>query len=318
MTPRGEPSARLRLLELFCGIGGCAAALRGAVEVVGGIDSNRGALEVLEANFSHPALARNIEFLPADALAAFGADLWWLSPPCQPYTRRGKRRELDDPRARCFPPLLEHIAELRPPYLALENVPGFEGSQAHALLTRTLEGAGYALRQGLLCPSDLGWPNRRRRYYLVASRGGWVAGESPFQPGLASGPPKPSLADCLGSDLESEEELRVPDALARRYEGVWHLVDAEDPRAVTACFTSAYGRSHVRSGSYLRQGGELRRFAPREILSLLGFPRSFRLPSALPVKKAWPLVGNSLSLPVVRRVLSCLPPLSAALGSETR
>ena len=36
----------------------------------------------------------------AEELAAFGADLWWLSPPCQPYSVRGRGRDLDDPRAR--------------------------------------------------------------------------------------------------------------------------------------------------------------------------------------------------------------------------
>ena len=90
--------------------------------------------------------------------------------------------------------------------------------------------------------------------------------------------------------------------------------NAGDPSAVTSCFTSAYGRSPVRAGSYLREAdGRIRRFSPPEILRLLGFREMFQLPVALSYARAWPLVGNSLSVPAVRHVLACIPELSAAI-----
>lgn len=312
--------ARLRVLELYAGIGGVAAALDGAVSVVAAVDINRGALAVYRRNFVHPALARSIEGLSAEELAGFRADLWWLSPPCQPFTRRGLGRDDDDPRAASLLALLERIAELGsagPRYLALENVPGFQGSRCHARLAATLERAGYRWREGCLCPTELGVPNRRRRYYLVASRNGEPADWSPEAPKAPRRgtlrpylDPEPDPAPDAGPERRLDPALAVDPELVRRYRHALDVVRADEPGAVTACFTAAYGRSPVRSGSYLEQeDGRLRRFSPAEILRLLGFPSTFRLPPDLPPEKAWPLVGNSLSVPAVRRVLSSLPEL---------
>ncbi len=267
---------RLRVLELYCGIGGVAAALGGTAEVVAAVDIDRQALAVYAANFAHPAHARNLDAAAAAAFAALGADLWTLSPPCQPYTRRGRGRDLDDPRAASLPPLLDALAAAPPPYLFLESVPGFAGSRAHARLRAVLDGAGYRVVERLLCPSQWGMPNRRRRFYLVAGR----AGAAPLGP-VAAPPARPRglvLAELL--DAAPAPELAVPGRLARAYRHALDVVDPADPAARTACFTAAYGRSPVRSGSYLVTAPpaapgdppSLRRFSPREILRLLGFP----------------------------------------------
>jgi site-specific DNA-cytosine methylase len=87
-------------------------------------------------------------------------------------------------------------------------------------------------------------------------------------------------------------------------------VDAEDRSAETHCFTSAYGRSVVRSGSYLRTRAGVRRFSPHEIVRLLGFPEQYQLPEDWPARRLWPLVGNSLSVAAVRYVLRAIPELA--------
>jgi site-specific DNA-cytosine methylase len=308
-------TGRLRVLELYCGIGGCAAALDGAAEVVAAIDIDRRALEIYRRNFpGHATLARTIEGLTAAELAGFRADLWWLSPPCQPYTRRGLGRDDQDPRAASLLALLDRLQELGPAaprHLALENVPAFQGSRCHGRLLDTLGRAGYRHREGLLCPTELGVPNRRRRYYLVASRDGAPADWS-RPPGSA--PPPGTLREYLDDEGDS---LLVDPELVRRYRHALDVVYPDVPGAVTACFTAAYGRSPVRSGSYLALDGadsagdsgreiRLRRFSPAEVLRLLGFPATFTLPTSLPPQRAWPLTGNSLSVPAVRRVLSAL------------
>lgn len=56
----------------------------------------------------------------------------------------------------------------RPQFLLIENVKGFETSQARNILIQTLNDLKYEIREFLLSPNQLGIPNSRLRYYLIA------------------------------------------------------------------------------------------------------------------------------------------------------
>jgi site-specific DNA-cytosine methylase len=302
---------RLGVLELFCGIGGCAAALAGRARVVAAVDQNRRALAVYSANFPHPTFPLALESVPDRRWHDWHADVWWMSPPCAPHTRRGGRRDLEDPRARGFLAVIDRLAAHRPRYLALENVPGFAGSRAHGRLREVLAHCGYAVRETLLCPTEIGLPNRRQRFYLVA---GLAA--------LEDWPPRAGAPRTLASVLDPAPapDLWCEPSLSHRYAGALHVVRSGDPAACTACFTSAYGRSPVRSGSYLETPSGLRRFSAAEILHLLDFPESYRLPTDLPQETAWRLAGNSVCVRAVRWVLAAVPglaPAAVALAAST-
>jgi site-specific DNA-cytosine methylase len=322
---RGGPAPReapvsLRVAELYCGIGGCAAALAplgDGARVAAALDVSHLAVEAYRHAFpGHPAAVRTLESIPTAELAGWEADLWWLSPPCQPFTRRGLGRDLDDPRTASLVALAGALGTAGPPLLALENVPGFAGSRTHRLLRGALDAAGYAVRERLLCPTELGWPNRRRRFYLLASRRGWAT----TYPAPVTGGPGLRIRVEELLDPRPEPGLGVDPGLVRRYAGALDLVDPDDPGAVAACFTAAYGRSPVRSGSYLviGRGGDgtprLRRFSVAEVLRLLGFPERFALPPGTPREVGWRLAGNSLSVPAVRAVLAALPGLEGLAG----
>jgi site-specific DNA-cytosine methylase len=284
----------MRVLELFCGIGGCAAALGDRATIVAAVDQNRHALSVYSTNFTHPTYPLVVESIPDHTWGAWDADVWWMSPPCQPFTGRGRRRDLDDPRTRGFTAVFARVATLRPRVVALENVVGFAGSRAHQLARDALDRAGYMTRETTLCPTELGLPNRRPRFYMLASRG--ALSDWPPREG-----PRVALQDIL--DPTAVPELWCAPDLERRYDGAINAVDATDPGACTTCFTSAYGRSIVRSGSYLRTTSGLRRFSPGEIVRLLDFPSAYRLPADIPLAAAWPLVGNSVSVRAVSWLL---------------
>lgn len=311
----------LRVLELFSGIGGCAAALQpactaGVAEVVAAVEISPLGQLAYTANFSHPVSGDNLEFLARERLEAWQADLWWLSPPCQPYTRRGHRRDEADPRSRPLFALLAHLLEIRPRYVVLENVPGFAESRTLQKLTRSLKSHGYEIQEILLCPSRLGIPNRRRRFYLLASR--TTDGLRPLLE-VADLETNPPLLSPLASYLDPNPspDLFIAPSIRQSYQEALHIVDPESPGALSACFTSAYGRSLVRSGSYLVASEGVRRFSPAEILRLLGYQSTYQLPKQLSREQAWRLVGNSLSIPAVRRVLSAVSELAETFRPET-
>lgn len=304
-----ETARPLRVLELYCGIGGCAAALPPEATVLAALDTNQTALEVYRWNFPHRALPVNLDFMAASDLQSWNADLWWLSPPCQPFTVRGLRQDTDDSRSRSLLRIIDCLEEAQPAYLALENVPGFRGSQTHSLLRSTLKGLGYVVQEVVLCPTELGIPNRRQRLYLVAGLRGLGA--------MVKQTPEDRPLEAF-LDPQPSPDLWVDEELTDQYRHALSIVDPEQASAVASCFTSAYGRSPVRSGSYLETASGLRRFSPTEILRFLGFAPDFELPPRLSTQVAWRLAGNSLSVPAVRYVLSAIPELAGGGSSYSR
>ncbi len=294
-------------LELFCGIGGFAAVCEGlsgpGIGQITAVDIDRTALEVHAHNF--PQRRRMVAELASFDAQRVNADFWWLSPPCLPFTRKGLQRDLADRRNQALLHLIGQIGvgEASPAALAIENVPPFARSQTAAWIVGQLQQAGFETAWEIRCPSELGWPMRRKRAYLLASRSGLrdlpPAAFTPLRLSDLIAPPTAATPQL--------EELRLPAAWQERFADAIDIVDPADPAAIAACFTSSYGRSPVRSGSYLRGAdGSVRLFTPGEILRCLGFPHSFRWTAGLSLRRQWDLAGNSLSLPVVRWVLSRL------------
>ena len=111
-------------------------------------------------------VAKDIKRLTPKTLDRFGATMWLMSPPCQPFSRRGARRDVDDACSAGFLQLLRTLPQLRTPpeVILLENVEGFEGSRAHERLLSTVRAmaCGYSYRQFVLSPHNFG-PGARVR-----------------------------------------------------------------------------------------------------------------------------------------------------------
>ena len=310
----------IRALELFCGIGGFAAATAGTnIRVAGAVDQSPAALEVYRLNFAgHDVWQLNLENVTADELAAFGADFWWLSPPCQPFTVRGAGRDVEDPRALSFLRLKKILAvmpeEKLPRHLALENVEGFTRSEMRRRLIDLLSNRGFEIQECTLCPTELGVPMRRPRYYLMASR------QSLDSPVVFVDTPLRPLGDYLdeGDGNSLPEELHIAGDVLARFGKGFRILDPNDSQAYTTCFTSGYGRSHMHAGSYLKCKGGVRRFAPEEIARLLHFPEAFRFPDRMTLRKKWHLVGNSLSVAAVRKVLEAFPDIQSLKPQQAK
>lgn len=58
-------------------------------EIVEAFDINDRANDVYQHNFGHRPSQGNIQSLTSLELDKYRADVWLMSPPCQPYTRQG-------------------------------------------------------------------------------------------------------------------------------------------------------------------------------------------------------------------------------------
>lgn len=97
------------------------------------------------------------------SLPTSGVCLLWASPPCQPYSRAGKRRGSADARD-CWPVTLAAIDRCASECVIIENV---RGSPAEAWAAQ-LALLGYWSAVWDLDAADFGVPQRRHRRFVVA------------------------------------------------------------------------------------------------------------------------------------------------------
>lgn len=122
-------------------------------------------------------------------------DVIFGGPPCQGFSRAGKRNP-NDPRNMLFREYLRVIQEIMPRYVVMENVEGFNDTKLTILdgmygapydnelvskiLTKELNHIGYnVLEPKVLDASDYGVPQSRKRAIFIAYRQGETAPEYP-------------------------------------------------------------------------------------------------------------------------------------------
>lgn len=98
--------------------------------------------------------------------------MWLLSPPCQPHTRQGMKRDCEDTRSDGLLHLISLLKNIKrtPDYILLENVEGFETSQSREMLLEVLEKLKYSVQEFILSPNQFQIPNQRDRYFLIARK----------------------------------------------------------------------------------------------------------------------------------------------------
>ena len=272
------------------------------------------------------------------------ADMWTMSPPCQPFTGTTNSKKLDgqDKRTAGFRAVMTLLSAIRtkPKYILLENVKGFVGSQMLDRFYDCLESNGYSWEEYLLTPMQLGIPNHRKRYYLIAERSDRFIksdGEKTRGDILDTVPcsieggcvkrPLSHYIDCSTSREEGQAEDQydhyvIPDdILAKPWAKSLPIVSAHD--TLSHCFTAAYGRVvHQATGSLLlidlvhpavercpldrtdmmKYSGRLRKFTPKELLAVFGYPGGFEFPADISLEHRYKLIGNSVNCLVVSSV----------------
>lgn len=178
----------LKVVELFCGIGGFHQALIKAkdelkgypteleFDVLSAVDINNFVTGCYRLNHrKHAEKTHNADCTTYNWEKVEGYNTLVCSPPCQPFTRNGKQKDTEDSRCKALLSIIEKIKNMKkkhlPRYLVLENVKFFEKSESCRLLLEALKSRGFIYRQFLISPTDLGIPNQRARYFLIAKRG---------------------------------------------------------------------------------------------------------------------------------------------------
>lgn len=319
----------LRVVEFFSGLGGFHCSLKKVsdiwkntlFEVLVAFDINTTANELYNRNFDTEVRSVSIETIDFEYLESLKADIWLLSPPCQPYTRLGIKRDSEDPRASGLLHLIRAIHNLQslPRFILLENVVGFETSDSRDRLVKAIKLRGYNYQEFHLTPDQFGIPNSRLRYFFVASTSRSFPDEGKVISYIPNNvhfiePQEPyNLSNILE---ESVEEYYVSETtLSKESAMCFDIVFPTSNRS--CCFTKNYSRFIMGTGSVIQMEDpsikpnkelsslknlKLRFFTPREALRLHCFPDEYIF-SGVSNKKMYQLIGNSLNVNVVAELI---------------
>jgi len=350
---------RLRAVDLFCGTGGLALGVaqiaaelgtRVVTELVA--DSDAGAVGVYAAN--HDARIRCTKSVtslidyrvrgratdagfvyppeildPRLAAAVGGVDVVMAGPPCQGHSNLNNRTRRSDRRNAFYltVPAFAVAADAR--MAIIENVPDVEHDDRQVVDTaqRLFEAAGYGVVRGTLRADAMGWPQTRRRSFLVARRDADPIPLDIVADVLADSEPR-TIEWAIG-DLLDREECDVMDAasemiLDNRERVDWlfdndeyDLPNAQRPECHRGGTTygSVYGRMRpdkpaptITTGFMTPGRGRYvhptrrRTLTPREAARIQGFPDTYRFvtdPRHPPTRKdlaKW--IGDAVPMPL--------------------
>jgi DNA (cytosine-5)-methyltransferase 1 len=199
----GGFSDKLRVLDLFSGIGGFSLGLErtGGFETVAFCEIEPFPRRVLAKHWPGTPIHRDVRELRGDDVGP--VDVICGGYPCQPFSTAGKRRGAEDDR-HLWPEYRRLISELRPTWVIGENVAGHISMGLDDVLS-DLEALGYACRAFIVPACAVGAPHRRDRV--------WIVGHSdshgkPVGPQHGEAPVVPSLAEPT-THPESEQSGRL-------------------------------------------------------------------------------------------------------------
>ncbi len=210
----------MKVVDLFCGAGGFSLGMhRAGFTVVAGYDFEAKALAVHAANLPDirrpllrrlrglgPSPQRHVEADLTDLLTAapdiamMKPDVIVGGPPCQPFSRSGKRLGDADPRAKLTEAFGVIVAAARPRYFVMENVEGIRHSTVYRRVRSMLKHAGYGLTETLVNASHYGVGQDRDRWLCIgalAEADGFLLDYLE----LARSKEPTTVADVLGPDV---------------------------------------------------------------------------------------------------------------------
>jgi DNA (cytosine-5)-methyltransferase 1 len=190
-----QPRGRFRFVDLFAGIGGFHAALSAlGGECVYAVEKDPEAARIYERNWQMPALGDIVKDtegcmnVPEHDILAAGF-------PCQPFSKSGLQRGMDEARGTLFWNICEVLRVRKPAVVLLENVRNIAGPRHRhewEVIIRSLRELGYQVSSKpmvfsphLLPPERGGRPQIRERVFILGTFVGYPASLADVPPSVA-------------------------------------------------------------------------------------------------------------------------------------
>ena len=304
-----ESSLGVKALDLFCGAGGLSLGFWACGFDVHGIDRNEDAVGTYAFNLGQADCldARNLTTLPDAAVIVAG-------PPCQPWSRAGKRLgALDDRDGLAV--IMQVAQRKRPLALVIENVPDLARPHRREYVDTfksQLRELDYAVSEHILNAAHYGVPQNRRRLFVTAVLGRNAMDAPPSRPGTVSvqeAIPETCQYDALGTQMLTDGM----NAYIKRYERASGCRTPRDLHLDRPSRTLTVRNLNGATGDMVRlllPDGRRRTLTVSEAARLQSFPSWFQFQGA--DRSCFEQIGNAvpplLSLAVAKSIRARLIP----------
>lgn len=305
-------SSPISMAGLFAGVGGIELGFKqaGFTPILANeIDKYAGVTYSL--NHSHPLVLRDIHELQTKEIPRI--DVLTGGFPCQAFSVAGYRKGFKDPRGNVFWEIVRILDEKKPSIVFLENVKNLtshDGGKTFKVIIEALESLGYHVSFKVMNAAQYSKiPQNRERIYIVGF-----------------------LKKKDFSRFEFPEELNAPLDLAQfidfqsKVDDTFYYNDKYMTKELVKSITSRdtvyqWRRHYVRENksglcptltANMGTGGHnvplvltkhgIRKLTPRECFNLMGFPKSFKLPTDLANSQLYKQAGNAVVVPVIKRI----------------
>lgn len=299
--------------------------MRIAFESVGGTcvfssEWDKYAQKTYEANFGEVPHG-DITQIEAEEIPDF--DVLLAGFPCQPFSSIGRRQGFDHPtQGTLFYDIVRIIDSKKPSAFLLENVEGLENhdnGRTIEMINDSLWQLGYVVQRKILDAADFRVPQHRRRTYIVGFRRREFGSEFPMLW------PKPSSTKvAVGQFIERNV---VGHSISKHLQEVYIFKKDDDrPEIVsrnskqpvkTLC--ASYHKIQRLTGTFV-SGGEtgLRLLTKNECRAIMGFPTWFEIPKTISRTQMYRQFGNSVAVPVVRKLATQISRVISESGRPGR
>ena len=166
-------------IDLFAGIGGFHAALEAlGGECVYAVEIDQAAAKIYERNWGMNPLGDITKDVSENGVKVPKHDVLVAGFPCQPFSKSGAQRGMDETRGTLYWNILKIIEKRKPALVLLENVRNLAGprhTHEWKIIVKTLREQGYRVSDTpaifsphLLPPNQGGRPQVRERVFIVA------------------------------------------------------------------------------------------------------------------------------------------------------
>ena len=162
--------SKLKVLDLFSGIGGFSLALEstGHFQTIGFVENDEYCQAVLQHHFPEVPILGDIKNVTKETVPT-RPDVICGGFPCQPFSVAGDQRAKDDPR-HLWPEMLRIIKEQKPTWIVGENVSGLVKLGLDEILDE-MEDQGYSTRTFNIPAFSVGAPHQGQRLWIIGHLG---------------------------------------------------------------------------------------------------------------------------------------------------